>query len=526
MTLRYFLYARKSQERDDRQVASIDDQIAEMKLNAERNGYQIIEIFKEAKSAKKPGRPIFDQMIERIRKGDADGILCWKLNRLARNPIDGGTISWLLQGGTIQKIVSSEREYLPSDNVLMMQIDFGIATQYVKDLSLDVRRGLRRKAFRGWLPVGYTQNPIKTEGTPIVIPDPKRFPLVQELWRLFALGTYSISEIREMAKDMGLRNSKGTVIAYSSLHRMFSNPFYCGYYYWKDENRISTRIEGKHEAMISEVVYNQVQDILAHRSRKTRPSALQFPFRRILTCGECSGHMTAERKQQITCTRCAKRFSCRRRIDCPKCGLEIRKMKNPIRVDVTYYKCTKWKNPHCSQKPINQKIIEAKVIEILSGLSIDQEHYTWCKEKLQNHEIKKDFLAIISSLKTKKSQIQTKLNRLIEMKVDEEIESEEFNTISKKYKAEIVNIESRISEQENQQKTWKQNTNEHLDFALDCVDRFKSASVMEKKRIVGFFYSEMTVLNKSVSISLKNLQPNLAFIYGKPPIKAFSIEAK
>lgn len=38
-------------------------------------------------------------MLERIEKGEAEGILCWQINRLSRNPVDGGKLSWLLQKG-------------------------------------------------------------------------------------------------------------------------------------------------------------------------------------------------------------------------------------------------------------------------------------------------------------------------------------------------------------------------------------------------------------------------------------------
>ncbi len=90
--LKYFLYARKSTESDDRQAASIDDQIAEMQRLAQRLNLNVVDIIRESQSAKKPGRVEFNKMIERTHNGEANAILCWRLNRLARNPIDGGQI--------------------------------------------------------------------------------------------------------------------------------------------------------------------------------------------------------------------------------------------------------------------------------------------------------------------------------------------------------------------------------------------------------------------------------------------------
>ena len=70
-TIKYFLYARKSTDEEDRQITSIADQIREMKKLAHDRGLNIIEIFEESKSAKNVGRPVFNEMLRRINKGEA-----------------------------------------------------------------------------------------------------------------------------------------------------------------------------------------------------------------------------------------------------------------------------------------------------------------------------------------------------------------------------------------------------------------------------------------------------------------------
>ena len=116
--IKYFLYARKSSESEDRQVQSIDDQINRLKKLANDLNLDIKKIYIEAKSAKKPdNRPIFDEMLQRIENNEAQGILCWQINRLSRNPIDSGKIGWLLQQGTLKSIQTIDRQYLPEDNV-------------------------------------------------------------------------------------------------------------------------------------------------------------------------------------------------------------------------------------------------------------------------------------------------------------------------------------------------------------------------------------------------------------------------
>ena len=101
---KYVLYARKSSEPDDRQILSIDSQIRELKDLAKKNNLKIVDVLTESKSAKEPGRSVFNRIISDINNRKVNGIICWKLDRLARNPVDGGSISWMLQQGLIQSI--------------------------------------------------------------------------------------------------------------------------------------------------------------------------------------------------------------------------------------------------------------------------------------------------------------------------------------------------------------------------------------------------------------------------------------
>ncbi|HEY0432476.1 MAG TPA: recombinase family protein, partial [Chitinophagaceae bacterium] len=173
--MKYFIYCRKSSEDDDRQMLSIDGQLSELNVLAQTAGLSIVHIFTENKSAKGPGREVFNEMIRRIEKGEADAILSWKLDRLARNFDDGGKIIGLLQRGVIREIRTFEKSYLPTDNVLMIAVELGMANQYVRDLSLNIRRGIREKlrrgVFSGKAPLGYYNEPrLRT-----IEPHPEKF---------------------------------------------------------------------------------------------------------------------------------------------------------------------------------------------------------------------------------------------------------------------------------------------------------------------------------------------------------------
>ena len=100
---KYFLYARKSTEDDDKQVMSIPAQLVELREFASRENLEILEEFQESKSAKSPGREVFGEMMVRIEKIGNVGILAWHPDRLARNSIDGGRIIYAVD---TSKIVS------------------------------------------------------------------------------------------------------------------------------------------------------------------------------------------------------------------------------------------------------------------------------------------------------------------------------------------------------------------------------------------------------------------------------------
>jgi len=87
-------------------------------------------------------------MLEQIENGEADGILCWQINRLSRNPIDSGKLSWLLQQGTLKSIQTVDRQYLPDDNVLLFNVESGMANQYIIDSKRKVSIGAQKQTSK------------------------------------------------------------------------------------------------------------------------------------------------------------------------------------------------------------------------------------------------------------------------------------------------------------------------------------------------------------------------------------------
>ena len=506
--LRYVLYARKSSESEDRQMASIDDQITEVQKIANELGIRVVKIFTESKSAKAPGRPVFNEMLGEIESGNADAILCWKLNRLARNPVDGGRVSWLLQNSTIKHIQCHGRDYKPSDNVLMMQVELGMANQYVKELSVDVKRGMRQKALRGWnpashLPIGYLHNKEQRRkvNEEEIIPDPERFHIVKKLWDLMLTGSYSLKEIKKNAENLGLKNNNNKPYSIKAFQNMFKTEFYHGFFYWTDENGTEQRFKGKHKTLIDPQQWDKVQLILGNRKRVTRAKKYTYKFRGLLSCGECGGGITAERKFQVRCTSCKHKFSCLHRNECPKCNTLITDMEAPNFIDITYYRCTKKKGP-CSQKATTEKEIQQQYQKLLSEVHILPEFHKFFCDVLKASEESElaTEMKLMQKLKKQQTLIQQRKENLMLMRADAEINKEEYLKLIEKNNLELQQIQQQSQKLQSTAINWSLIAKKYADFALKTQEILEKTNFSELKSLLSVLGSNQSLKDQKVYI--------------------------
>lgn len=290
-TMRYIIYCRKSTDTEDRQVLSLDSQENELLSIAERHSLKIVKRFKESRTAKEAGRPIFNEVIEMIQSGKADAILCWKLDRLARNFIDGGLVMDMLQRGVIKEIRTYEATHLPNETSFILAMQFGMANQYSRDLSVNVKRGNREKLARGeWpnhAPFGY----LNDKATKSIIVDPVRSKYLVRAFELYATGQYGFKEVAKILYDEGLRTSANKKVYMGHIHRFIGNPFYCGLML-----RDGKYYSGKHQPLISKSLFDQAQVVLNDKNRP-RMKKQFFTLRGFLKCENCGCALTASTKK-------------------------------------------------------------------------------------------------------------------------------------------------------------------------------------------------------------------------------------
>ncbi len=289
--MKYLIYCRKSTDTEDKQVLSLDSQERELLDIAKKHNLNITKVLRESMSAKSAGRPVFNTMMKLIESGQADSILCWKLDRLARNFVDGGKVIDSLQKGVIKEIRTYESIHLPSDNVLMLAVQLGMANQYIRDLSVNVKRGNREKMSRGeWpnhAPFGY----LNDKATKTVVIDPVRSPYVPKAFELYLTGSYGYKEISNILHEQGLRTRTGKKVLKSHIQRILSSVFYTGLM-----EREGKYYQGNHQPLISKETFEKAQDVMHNRTRP-RPQRLFFPLRGFLKCENCGCALTASLKK-------------------------------------------------------------------------------------------------------------------------------------------------------------------------------------------------------------------------------------
>ncbi|HNR81174.1 MAG TPA: recombinase family protein, partial [Candidatus Pacearchaeota archaeon] len=211
MKTKYFLYARKSTEDEERQVMSIEAQLAELADFAKRENLDIAERFIESKSAKKPGREIFNEMIQKIYASkEPVGILAWHPDRLARNSVDGGQVIYLIDIGKIASLRFPTFWFEPTpQGLFMLQVAFGQSKYYSDNLSENVKRGIRQKLRRGeWpglAPFGYVNNPK----TRTIEPDQVKARVIKKAFEEYAQGRHTLESLGQRLSFWGVVSGTG-----------------------------------------------------------------------------------------------------------------------------------------------------------------------------------------------------------------------------------------------------------------------------------------------------------------------------
>jgi site-specific DNA recombinase len=346
--IRYCLYARKSTESEEMQVLSIDSQIKEMLLIAEREGLLVAEIRKESHSAKAVGqRPVFNELIADIRAGKFGGILTWAPDRLSRNAGDLGALVDLMDQKLLVEIRTFNQKFAnsPSEKFMLM-ILCSQAKLENDNKSENVRRGMRARCEMGLRPAmgptGYLNEKHKDRPCSVII-DPERAPIVIQMFEKVGNDGWTGRKIyRWLRHDLNFKTKTGKYLSLANIYLILKKPFYYGVFeYPQGSGKWYT---GKHTPLITQELFEKVkaQMIRSAINKQNR----EFAFTKLITCGLCGSAITP----------------------CEK----FKNQKNGNVHRYVYYGCARSKDKNCPGGYMREEEIINQMVTLLDSLDLNE----------------------------------------------------------------------------------------------------------------------------------------------------------
>ncbi|HEX8167170.1 MAG TPA: recombinase family protein [Beijerinckiaceae bacterium] len=472
--MKYFIYCRKSTEAEDRQALSIESQLSSLRKAFGANpDVEIAHVYEEAFSAKAPGRPLFEEMLSRIERAEAAGIVAWAPDRLARNSIDGGRLIYLLDRGVLRdlKFATSTFENT-SQGKFMLQIMFGQSKYYSDALSENVRRGNRTKIEKGWrpnsAPLGYRNDPT----TKTIVPDPTHFPLIRRIFDLILTGAANPRQIASIARDQwGFRTpirkrSGGRPLARSTIYRILENPFYAGLIRWGGE-----LFPGKHIPVISIAEFEQVRAIL-RRAAQPRSKRYTFPYTGLIRCGACGLSVTAEHK----INRLGRRY--------------------------VYYHCSRQRPGGCPEPYLEVRALEQQLVDFLRTISLPPAIHGWAMKQLAGHEHDRRVYeeARERSLMATRNDMEAQLRELTALRLRRLLSDEEFSAEREKRRHELMRLDQAIEQAAKPTQERRGFLKDVMAFGQEAAEWFASGDNRLKRLIVTATCSNITLTRKMLRI--------------------------
>ena len=470
---KFFLYTRKSTDIEDKQILSIEAQVTELRVFAKQKNLDVVEEFIEKQSAKIPGRPIFGEMIKRIEKNEADGILAWHPDRLARNSVDGGKIIYLIDCGRISGLKFPQFWFEPTpQGKFMLNIAFGQSKYYIDSLSENVRRGLRQKVRRGEYPgpapVGYINDPR----TKTVIVNRKKAKIIKKTFELYAQNNSCLEDISNFLAQKGILRRSGKIWHKDRAKYLLSNPFYYGHFRYAKEV-----YEGKHEPIIAKKLFDKVQEVLKQRGRPRHKTEIEPQvFCGLLRCGTCGMMITGEYR--------------------------VKKQKNGNIHDYIYYHCTKKnKSIKCPEPCIRQEELNKQISSLLQKVSLRSD---WAGKLLEMLKIDKmktaqSVSAFVQKSGEKIKVINIKLQRLLDGYLEQDIEQEIYRQEKAKLLLEKKSLEEQNIKLEQKQNDWLEPMEKWINYAQNIEKIARDSNLLEKKIAAKeIFGSNLRLANRAL----------------------------
>jgi site-specific DNA recombinase len=338
-------------EAEERQALSIDSQLKEMRVIAEKDGLNVVDVKTEAHSAKNSNeRPVFNQMISDVKTGKYNAILTWNPDRLSRNAGDLGNLVDLMDKGVLVEIKTFGQKFSnsPNDKFLLM-ILCSQAKLENDNKGINVQRGLRTRVEAGlWpstAPTGYLNSNLRNHLCEKEV-DPVLAPVIKEMFEKVAYEDWTNRELHRWLKEKGVKSRTGKPFNMSSVHDILTRTFYYGDFEFPRGS--GKWYKGKHVPIITKELFNIVQNVLREHSafrKNEKARRKHFMFSRFICCGLCGSGISGQEK--------------------------FKRQKNGNVHRYVYYGCTHGRDRWCKNGFIREDTLIEKIADLIDTVNFD-----------------------------------------------------------------------------------------------------------------------------------------------------------
>lgn len=468
------LLARVSDREQELSGHSLPAQVEKLRSYGERKAIEIAEEFVFQESAGPKIRKKFESMLSYLRRNKTVRVLlCMNVDRLTRNFRDmvdldemrrnDGLEIHFIQEGLVLNARSSGTE------LFMWEAKVFIAKQYINRLSDDAKRSVDYKLNKGeWVaraPLGYLNQRDK-EGHGDVVMDGERALLVKRLFEEYSTGLRSIEEIVGMAAGWGLTTRAGKKVMKTTMFTILQNPFYCG-----DMVLKGAIYPHRYPALISRALFAKCQDVRLGRTvKRTAQSEKPFIFRGLITCAVTGRVVISDQKKgKYNYLICGDPAKPGKKIWVPE-GIVLKQV----------------------QQAIEQLHIPADVLEQLLG----EMRNVFDSEKAFHRES-------TGELKRQITLIQTKLDKLTDLLLEDTISPDEHRVKRNALVSEREGLKDRVQQHDEGDDAFRESLESLLSLCSRAPHLFASSSVELKREMTNFVLSNLKLRGTTLCYDYK-----------------------
>lgn len=349
------IYCRVSTTEQAEEGYSIGEQKKLLTYECEKNGNTVYKIYSDEGISGKniTARPALKELLNDANEGKFDSVMVWKINRIGRNLKDVLDMVDLFDRNNITfKSATEPFDTTTPGGKMQFQMMALIGEFERGTIAQNVKMGMMARAREGrWngnVVIGYdlrlkenTTNK-KRKDTELVINE-KEAEIVRTIFKMYSQGN-GYKAIANYLNKFGYKTKKGNPFSLTAIKDILNNPVYIGKIRynlrpnWSEKRRKGTNsnpliVDGKHEAIIEQELWDKVQSML--QTSKGKPSRIydgEFPLTGILKCPQCGAGMVIMRTSRT------RKDGTKRRLEYYCCGAWKNKgtavcHSNAIRVD-------------------------------------------------------------------------------------------------------------------------------------------------------------------------------------------------